>query len=85
MGPGGVQNGVRFLVHPYACEIGRGDRLFSPDLRGWGAHGYDSFCWRSLDLGEPEQKWYPPLAGWLAGWAGLAGLGFVASIFIYIL
>ena len=27
-GPEGVQNGVRFLVHPYACEIGRGDRFF---------------------------------------------------------
>ena len=70
-GPEGVQNGVRFLVHPYACEIGRGDRFFSPDLPPWGAHGYDSFCRFSLDLGEPEQKWYSPL-GW-AGWAGLAG------------
>ena len=65
-GPEGVQNGVRFLVHPYPCEIGRGDRFFSPSLPPWGAHGYDSFCRLSLDLGEPEQKWYPPL-GW-AGW-----------------
>ena len=60
--------------------------IFSPDLRGWGAHGYDSFCWRSLDLGEPEQKWYPPLGwagwlGWLAGWAGWAGL---RCLYIYI-
>ena len=69
-GQEGVQNEVRFLVHPYVCGIGRGDRFFSPDLP-WGAHGYDSFCRFSLDLGEPEQKWYSPLAG--LGWAGLAG------------
>ena len=75
-GPQGVQNGVRFLVHPYACEIGRGDRFFSPDHMGWGVHGYDSFCRLALGLVEPEQKWDPPL-GWLAG--------LVTPLYLYIL